>query len=138
MGREENIAVFQDTEHRCKSNQRLKEGIVKSVQAQRLILESDGVERERAFAGQAVQRNHYEKAARVVVSKKRSYEAAGAYQGKRVCVHNFASASNPDGGVTKGDVEWLLWTTQGGTELKKENVSKRTVHVADLSAIRAK
>ena len=100
MGREENVAVFQDTERRCKSNQRLKEGIAGSVQAQKLICEWDDV--EQAFAGQALQRNRYENVARVVVSKKRSFEAAGAYRGKRVCVHNFASATNPGGGVTKG------------------------------------
>ena len=100
MGREENIAVFQDTEHRCKTNQRLKEGIARSVAEQKLILEWDGV--EDAFPGKPLEKNRYQKAAKVVVSKKRSFEAASAYQGKRVCVHNFASASNPGGGVTRG------------------------------------
>ena len=38
----------------------------------------------------------------VLVSKKRTYEAASAYRGMKVCVHNFASATNPGGGVTKG------------------------------------
>lgn len=100
MGREENVAVFQDTEHRCKTNQRLKEGIARSVAEQKLILEWDGV--EDAFPGKALEKNRYQRAAKVVVSKKRSFEAASAYRGKRVCVHNFASASNPGGGVTKG------------------------------------
>ena len=100
MGREENIAVFQDTERRCKTNQRLKEEIARSIQAQKIILESDGV--ERVFSDRVLQRNRHEKAAKVIVSKKRSYEAASAYRGKMVCVHNFASASNPGGGVTKG------------------------------------
>ena len=40
--------------------------------------------------------------AEIIVSKKRSYEAAAGYPGERVCVHNFASATNPGGGVTKG------------------------------------
>lgn len=100
MGREENIAVFQDTEHRCKTNQRLKEGIANSVAKQKLILDGDGV--EDAFPGKALERNRYQRAAKVVVSKKRSFEAASAYHGKKVCVHNFASATNPGGGVTKG------------------------------------
>ena len=100
MRREENIAVYQDTEHRCKTNQRLKEGIEKSVADQKLILEGDGV--EDAFPGKTLEKNRYQKAAKVVVSKKRSFEAASAYQGKKVCVHNFASATNPGGGVTKG------------------------------------
>ncbi len=33
---------------------------------------------------------------------KKSYEAAAAYKGQKVCVHNFASASNPGGGVERG------------------------------------
>ncbi len=100
MGREENLAVFQDTEHRCKTNQRLIEGIANSVAKQKLILEGDGA--TDAFPGKDLKRNRYQKPAKVVVSKKRSFEAAGAYQGKKVCVHNFASATNPGGGVTKG------------------------------------
>ena len=100
MGREENLAVFQDTEHWCKTNQRLKEGIARSVAEQKLILEGDSV--EEAFLGKACEKDRYQKAAKVVVSKKRSFEAASAYQGKKVCVHNFASATNPGGGVTKG------------------------------------
>lgn len=100
MGREENLVVFQDTEHWCNTNQRLKEGIARSVAEQKLILEGDGV--EDAFSGKALEKNRYQKDAQVVVSKKRSFEAASAYQGKRVCVHNFASATNPGGGVTKG------------------------------------
>ena len=43
-----------------------------------------------------------QKPASVVVSKKRTYEAASAYRDKKVCVHNFASATNPGGGVVKG------------------------------------
>ena len=100
MGREENITVYQDTEHRCKTNQRLKEGIAKSVQEQKIILERDAL--DKAFPDMASNKNRYKSAAKVVVSKKRSYEAASAYQGKKVCVHNFASAANPGGGVTKG------------------------------------
>lgn len=34
--------------------------------------------------------------------KKRTLEAASAYLGQRVCVLNFASATNPGGGVTRG------------------------------------
>ena len=45
--------------------------------------------------------NIYKKA-NVVVSKKRTYEAAKAYKGNHVAVHNFASATNPGGGVVNG------------------------------------
>ena len=44
----------------------------------------------------------YSAQADVLVSTKRTYEAASYYRDKRVCVHNFASATNPGGGVTKG------------------------------------
>ena len=44
----------------------------------------------------------YNLPAQVIVSKKRSYESASTYKDKKVCVHNFASASNPGGGVTRG------------------------------------
>lgn len=40
--------------------------------------------------------------AQVIVSRKRTLEAASAYIGKKVCVLNFASATNPGGGVTRG------------------------------------
>ena len=33
-----------------------------------------------------------------LLSTKRTYEAASAYKGRKVCVHNFASATNPGGG----------------------------------------
>lgn len=38
----------------------------------------------------------------MVVSKKRTLEAAAAYKNLKTAVHNFASASNPGGGVVHG------------------------------------
>ena len=46
--------------------------------------------------------SRYDRPCRIVVSKKRTLEAAGAYRGQRVCIHNFASATNPGGGVARG------------------------------------
>ena len=40
--------------------------------------------------------------AKIVVSTKRTFEAAAGYAGQKVAVHNFASATNPGGGVTRG------------------------------------
>lgn len=94
MGREENVVVFEDTEKLCKNNQKLKESIIKSTTQQKLLLEGDAIPK--------VDKNIYTERAQIVVSKKRSYEAAAGYKGQKVCVHNFASASNPGGGVTKG------------------------------------
>ena len=46
--------------------------------------------------------NRYTEDVKVVVSKNRTYQAASAYKGMKVAVHNFASASNPGGGVVRG------------------------------------
>lgn len=94
MGREENVAVFQDTEKLCKKNKQLVESIRKSIAGQKLILESEKIESPRL--------NLYAEPAAVLVSPKRTFEAASKYKGKKVAVHNFASASNPGGGVVRG------------------------------------
>lgn len=94
MGKEENIVVFKDTARLCANNASLKKSISESVAKQRLILESDVVS--------VTDKRRYANKATIIVSKKRSYEAALGYKGERVCVHNFASASNPGGGVVKG------------------------------------
>lgn len=94
MAREDNIAVFEDTEKLCKNNPKLKESVLKSIAQQRLVLEDDSMPE--------ADKNIYANPAQIVVSKKRSYEAAYYYKGQKVCVHNFASASNPGGGVSRG------------------------------------
>ncbi|MBR1855065.1 MAG: TIGR02452 family protein [Lachnospiraceae bacterium] len=99
MSREDNVVVFQDTERLVKSNKALAEAVKHSTAAQKLVLESDEV----AAAGELqAALEQYAEEAKVVVSGKRSYEAAAAYRGRKTCVHNFASASNPGGGVVKG------------------------------------
>lgn len=94
MGREENVIIFENTAYLCKENKSLAEAIKASNLAQKLILENDTVV--------GADKNRYENAAKVVISKKRSYEAAKEYKDMRVAVHNFASASNPGGGVVRG------------------------------------
>lgn len=94
MSREDNVAVFEDTERLCKTNSKLIESIKISTRRQQLILEDDILS--------DINKNVYEAPAHIVVSKKRSYEAASEYKGQKVCVHNFASATNPGGGVTRG------------------------------------
>ena len=44
----------------------------------------------------------FEDEAKIIVSTKRTFEAAAGYAGQKVAVHNFASATNPGGGVTRG------------------------------------
>lgn len=94
MGREENVIVFQDTEKLCKENKQLAESIRKSISGQKLILESDKIESPKL--------DLFAEPASVVVSKKRTFEAASKYKRKQIAVHNFASASNPGGGVENG------------------------------------
>ena len=94
MRRDENVAVFKDTDRLCRKNHKLAESVKKATAAQKLILESDTLAEQK--------KDLYEDAARVVVSKKRTYEAAADYKGQHVAVHNFASASNPGGGVVNG------------------------------------
>lgn len=94
MGRYENVTVFKDTEKLCKTNPMLSESVKKAIAAQKLILEGDTVAEQK--------KNLYEDAANILVTKMRTFEAAAAYKNQHVAVHNFASASNPGGGVTKG------------------------------------
>lgn len=94
MKRDENMAVFKDTDRLCRKNPKLAESVKKATAAQKLILESDILAEQK--------KDLYKDAARVVVSKKRTYEAAADYKGQHVAVHNFASASNPGGGVVNG------------------------------------
>ena len=94
MGRVENVIVFKDTENLCKTNNRIKESIQRATASQKLILEKDTLPEQK--------RDLYETTAKVVVSKKRTLEAAGGYKGNKIAVHNFASASNPGGGVVRG------------------------------------
>lgn len=94
MGREENVLVFEDTEKLCKTKDILIEATKNSIQKQKVILEDDVLPK--------IEYEKYDTPAKVIVSKKRTYEAAQFYKGQKVAVHNFASASNPGGGVTRG------------------------------------
>ncbi len=94
MGRDENVIIFRNTEKMCNENSRLKESIRKARDGQKLILAGEPVP--------SFDRSRYTDRVSLTVSKKRTLEAAAAYKDMRVAVHNFASATNPGGGVTKG------------------------------------
>ncbi|MCR5233451.1 MAG: TIGR02452 family protein [Lachnospiraceae bacterium] len=94
MERDENVTIFKDTERLCKTNPKLSESVKKATASQKLILEGDTLADQK--------KDIYEDPAKVVVSQKRTYEAAAGYKGRHVAVHNFASASNPGGGVVNG------------------------------------
>ncbi len=96
MRREDNISIFKDTENLVKSNKKILNAVQFSTDNQQLILE------ESEF--RALELKRYMETAKVVVSSKRTLEAASLYahKGMKTAVHNFASATNPGGGVTRG------------------------------------
>lgn len=95
MGRPENIEVFENTMEMCRTEPALASAIKAANSAQSLIPESQPV--EFSADGKSGKAN-------ITVSRKRTLEAASDYAraGKKVCVLNFASASNPGGGVKNG------------------------------------
>ncbi len=93
--REKNAEIFLDTADYILHTPKLKEALKESLEEQKLYPEADELvcDLERKY-----------KETTVIVSKKRSFEAAASYacNGKKVCVLNFASATNPGGGVAYG------------------------------------
>ena len=89
----ENIAIFEDTKRQYTTNTDLVRSINSSIAGQVFIP---------ALA--TIRHNEYRKNGQVIVSSKRTFEAAEPYakQGKKVAILNFASATTPGGGVTKG------------------------------------
>ena len=89
-----NVEIFNDSVSLMRENDRLKKAVENSIRNQRLYLEKEELPTP---ADKGLK-------CRIVISKKRSFEAASVYAlaGKKVAVHNFASATNPGGGVTRG------------------------------------
>lgn len=94
MSRMENVKVFKDTENLCRTHEKIRKSIEKSKENQKLILEGDPQE--------TPMKSRFTASAEIIVSKKRTLEAAAVYKGIKTAVHNFASASNPGGGVERG------------------------------------
>ena len=97
MGRQDNVEIFKDTQRMYSSNERLISAIKHSIAGQESFT---GTGRYWYGPGHRI----YQKPAKIIVSPKRTLEAAAsyAYTGKKICVLNFASAANPGGGVIKG------------------------------------
>lgn len=91
MSKESNIEIFEDTKYLYENTPKLIDAIKYSKDNQRIIFENDEI---------ALFPSNRE--GKVIVSQKRSFEAAKEYTGKKVAVLNFASATNPGGGVLKG------------------------------------
>lgn len=88
-----NAAAFEDTRSLCKSNSILGMIISHSNTFQNTYTRTTPPK---------LHIPRFTEPAQIVVSQKRSFEAAEAYRGKSVCVLNFASATNPGGGVKWG------------------------------------
>lgn len=100
LTKEERMKVFEDTENAVKNIEKLREAVKYSTKKQKLILERDDL---CSFYPEGyLWSEQLDESANIIVSTKRSFEAAKAYKGKRICVLNFASASNPGGGVKNG------------------------------------
>ena len=91
----ERIAVFKDTMSRIESDSRLQQAVSSSIAAQVFYPEGQPI---------ALPTPPYTEPALVIVTKNRSFEAARPYaeQGLKIAVLNFASSTNPGGGVTSG------------------------------------
>lgn len=87
-------SVFEDTMAQIKQSEEWMSAIDYSIRNQQFISESATI------SISDVQKA--DKPANIIVSKLRSFEAATQYIGKRTAVLNFASATNPGGGVEKG------------------------------------
>lgn len=92
--RNRNVEIFNDSMRLCESDKALKQAVEASIAAQKMY--SEGVELPvKSHAS-------YDDECEIVVSKKKTLEAAGGYVGNKVCVLNFASSTRPGGGVKSG------------------------------------
>lgn len=80
--REINRAVMENTMELCSCINSLKNSIVNSIRNEYVVYQSE------AFAAEDVQKNTE---MNIIVSKKRTFEAAEAYAGKKVCCLDFAN-----------------------------------------------
>ena len=88
------VSVFEDTMERIKQSLDFTNATNFSIHNQQFIPASA------IISISDVQKA--DKPANIIVSQLRSFEAAAQYIGKRTAVLNFASATNPGGGVEKG------------------------------------
>ena len=93
--RRKNAEIFRDTERRYTTDQALVQAVRQSTEAQVFIAEESTLNVPAASKTEKAKGTN---------SGKRSREAAESYakQDKKVCMLNYASATNPGGGVVNG------------------------------------
>ncbi|MBQ8747444.1 MAG: TIGR02452 family protein [Clostridia bacterium] len=96
--RKNNIEIFKNTMELCHTHPKLRGGIKNSIEEQVVLDEKAPYWFDEKLLVS------YEEKAKIVVSEKRSFEAAREYArvGKKVCVLNFADWTTPGGWVLKG------------------------------------
>lgn len=87
--KEANVRIFNHTQSQIAKSKLLSESVKQSIANQKYYADKDEVGATLGLH-----------AGRVIVTKSSSFDAARKYN--NVCVLNFASATNPGGGVTKG------------------------------------
>ena len=86
--RQLNKTVMDDTQKLCNSLDALKNSIDNSIKNEYIVFQED------AFDAGSVEPNPN---MRIIVSKRRTFEAAEAYKGKKICCLNFANNHNVGG-----------------------------------------
>ncbi len=94
MDKNDNKYIFEDTLKRIRESAVLSDAVSGSINNEKLILEKDDY-----FP--SVDRTYSEET-KIIVSRKRTLEAAVGYKGMKTAVLNFASAVSPGGGVRGG------------------------------------
>lgn len=93
--KESRIEAFNDTINLSETNLVLRDSLWNSISNQKFYLENDK-------SLENLNLSIYDTDANIVVSKKSSFDAARQYENNHVAVLNFASATNPGGGVVNG------------------------------------
>lgn len=93
MSYADNIRTITETLELCQSNPVLAQAVSDARRDQFIVLEGETLPAARA---------RFEEDAQVLVSPRRTFQAASAYAGQKVAVLNFASAVSPGGGVLTG------------------------------------
>lgn len=95
------IAIFEDTKNLYSKNEYLKNAIAETCKSQEFIPDNASDDKSDIFN---IASAEIDKTTKITVTKNRTMEAARKYveQGKKTAVLNFASATTPGGGVTRG------------------------------------
>ena len=89
------IAVFNDTSKHCCSDPVLMRSIENTKKGQ-FITESS------SDLPEPPSEHRFKNKADIIISPKRTFQAAQAHKGKKTCVLNFANSTHPGGGVRNG------------------------------------